>query len=88
MFDTTKKKKKKKKVFLDLDALEEQNTNVEDKSEIVSEIDNKNNEVTEEKADDKGIICWWSTFKLQISVPFTATCYTVVFGIKSTVGYW
>ena len=43
---------------MDLDALEEQNTNVEDKSEIVSEIDNKNNEVTEEKADDKGIICW------------------------------
>ncbi|XP_068693374.1 eukaryotic translation initiation factor 2 subunit 2-like [Montipora foliosa] len=56
MFDTTKKKKKKKKVFLDLDALEEQNTNVEDKSEIVSEIDNKNNEVTEEKADDKDIL--------------------------------
>ena len=56
MFDPTKKKKKKKRVLLDLDALEEQNTfsNLEDKSEIVSEVDNKDNDVTKDKADEKG----------------------------------
>mgnify|MGYP000267765262 CR=1 FL=1 len=56
MFDPTKKKKKKKRVLLDLDALEEQNTssNLEDKSEIVSEVDNKDNDVAKDKADEKG----------------------------------
>lgn len=56
MFDPTKKKKKKKRVLLDLDALEEQNTssNLDDKSEIVSEADNKDNDVTKDKADEKG----------------------------------
>lgn len=56
MFDPTKKKKKKKRVLLDLDALEEQNTssNLEDKSEIVSEADNKDNDVAKDKADEKG----------------------------------
>lgn len=58
MFDPTKKKKKKKRVLLDLDALEEQNTssNLEDKSEIVSEADNKDNDVTKDKADEKDIM--------------------------------
>lgn len=56
MFDPTKKKKKKKRVLLDLDALEEQNTssNLEDKSEIVSEVDNKDSDVVKDKADEKG----------------------------------
>ena len=41
---------------MDLDALEEQNTssNLEDKSEIVSEVDNKDNDVAKDKADEKG----------------------------------
>lgn len=58
MFDPTKKKKKKKRVLLDLDALEEQNTssNLEDKSEIVSEADNKDNDVAKDKADEKDIM--------------------------------
>lgn len=56
MFDPTKKKKKKKRVLLDLDALEEQSapSNLEDKSDCVSEADNKDNDVTKDKADEKG----------------------------------
>lgn len=66
------KKKKKKKKVLDLDALEDSNapSNVEDKSENVPDVDNKDNEVTEEK-EEKGKRYWlsfmltWSYSKYQ-----------------------